>query len=151
MRWMIPVLLLLALPARANDVLEIMECVDANPGAVEAACFGIVATRCQQAPEMRTAMGTVDCLGRETEVWDGIRNAAYRQLRAGLSEAEAAALKAAQLGWIADRDGTRGFVDTYFYRYSGSASAEWGALCRRDMTARRAVLIDGWLRRIEDF
>ena len=61
------------------------------------------------------------------------------------------AIRASQTGWEQYREAHCAATGTFFYQYSGSASAEWESQCRRDTAAERAMLLDDWLIRSEDF
>ena len=144
---------LLALPAVADDAAGVYYCLEeahAKGESVEQ-CIGGITEYCQEDPDFQTEQGAAACLGREALAWDGVLNGAYKELRDGLSETEAALLKEAQLAWIKDRDATCSFAEAFSSRYVDASAAQWAAHCKRDMTAHRAALLHDWRVRLQDF
>lgn len=153
MRRLVFALALLAAPASADDGPNSFACLEETAGTdrFRTDCIGMITRLCQMDPEFKGSGGAVTCMGRETLAWDGILNGQYKVLRAGLNEAEKEQIRAAQLAWVEARDAECAFTESFFYRYSGSASAERGAQCRRDRTAERAALLYDWTQRLKDF
>ncbi len=132
---------------RADDGREVWSCLQniVTIDEFRRDCIGMVTNMCQELnKDMQNSPGLVSCMGREALAWDGVLNGIYKEVRAKLPKGEQAALKTAQLGWIKDRDGTCAFEAVIAYRYSGSASAEAEASCKRDMTAMRVVKLWYW-------
>ena len=133
--------------ADADDGREVWLCLEniVTLDEFRSTCIGMVTNFCQQTnPDMQNSPGLVACMGRETLAWDGALNGIYKEVRSKLPKPEQAVLKSAQLGWIKDRDGTCAFEAIIGYRYSGSASAEAEARCKRNMTAERVVQLWYW-------
>ena len=138
--------------ANADDGREVWTCLEqiVTLDEFRTQCIGTVTKLCQTDPQMQNSRGLVACYGREALAWDGALNGIYKELRNLLPEAEHAPLKAAQLGWIKDRDATCAMEGIIANRYSGSASAEAQARCKRDMTAERVVRLWYWRNVLKD-
>jgi uncharacterized protein YecT (DUF1311 family) len=112
------------------------------------ACIGAVVETCQAT---EGAGSTADCYMREAATWDAIAANRYEALRSRSKPDIAASVTAAQGAWTVFRDAHCDATGAFFYQYSGSASAEWQGQCVRDLAADRAILLDDWATRLEDF
>lgn len=142
-----------ASPALSDDGREVWLCLEniVTEDEFKSQCIGMVTNFCQETnPDMQNSPGLVACMGRETLAWDGGLNSIYKEVRGMLPEDEREPLKQAQLGWIKDRDATCKMEAIIAYRYSGSASAEAEARCKRDMTAMRVVKLWYWRNVLKD-
>ncbi len=124
---------------------------DAGDGAARAACIGVMADACiSREPGGESTQGTSQCLYGESEVWDELLNAEYRQTMAWAKEMDrdeaeyfpeyavrADRLRAAQRAWIAFRDAECGLE--YAVWGAGSMRHIAGADCIMRQTAERAI------------
>ncbi|QKV17007.1 lysozyme inhibitor LprI family protein [Oricola thermophila] len=156
MRRLLPALALLPLPAFAQvaqeiDVDEIEYCL-AEVGYTGPAdprrCIGFVADSCQDSGGAGSA---ADCMTREAAAWNEVAKRRVELLKQRSKQAVAEAVVASQDSWTRYRDAQCGATGEFFFQYSGSAAAEWQAKCLRDAAAERALLLDDWLTRSEDF
>lgn len=159
MRRLAALTLLIASPAFAQDAREIdvdeIEYCLGEAGYTGPAdpheCVGFVTDACQQDPETGGPGSAADCTLREAASWMQLAGKRMDKLRSGLKPEILAEAEAAQSAWVAYRDAHCGATGAFFYQYSGSASAEWQAACLRDLAADRAILLDDWAMRTEDF
>ena len=133
------------------DVVQLEACLakaaesaDGKP----AGCIGIVADPCMT--EAGTP-ATADCFNREADAWIVVGRQRLDGLLARSKPELADAIRTSQSGWEQYREAHCAATGTFFYQYSGSASAQWESQCRRDTAAERALLLDDWLMRSEDF
>lgn len=131
------------LPAAALAGLEatVRACfAGAAPGETAPDCLGAGAKPCTETPEGMTTIGTAQCIGAETAVWDDLLNTEYKALRAQMlatGEGLNDKLLEAQRAWIAFRDAECGF--DYARWGDGSIRQIVGANCLMEMTAARAL------------
>jgi len=126
--------------------LSEVERTDGNDGTSDTArdCVGLVAEACQAAaPENQTTIGMTGCMLRETDFWDADLNASYAHLEDRLEPKAFDALRTAQRNWIAFRDADCTFQYTHWQ--GGTIRAIYGASCRLDHTAARALGLRGYL------
>src|SRR5882672_3732318 len=64
--------------------------------------------------------GIIDCTGKAYQAWDKELNKNYGALMRKLKPAQKEALKAAQLGWIKQRDVDFKFIDSIFDTLEGT-------------------------------
>ena len=103
-------------------------------------CIGIVGDAC--AETARSTADTVACYDREQGAWDRMLNGSYQRLLKELTPDQATHLRAMQRSWIETRDLTCRFYDTY---YSGTMAQPMIAACANRETARRALLLLGFV------
>jgi hypothetical protein len=113
-----------------------------------AACVGTIADPCMAAAG---TPATYDCFMREADAWMTVGRQRVDGLLARSRPEVAEAVRVSQSAWEQYREAHCAATGTFFYQYSGSASAEWETQCRRDTAAERALLLDDWLMRSEDF
>ena len=93
-------------------------------------------------PGGETTVGMITCIGEEYEVWDARLNDVYRALRPNLSEAASAALREAQLAWIASRDADCALDALQFE--GGTMGRVIAADCMMTLTAKRTLQLEHW-------
>ena len=120
------------------------ESADGKP----AECIGTVADPCTA--EAGTP-ATSDCFNREADAWITVGRQRLDGLLARSKPEVAEAVRVSQSAWEQYREAHCAATGTFFAQYSGSASAEWESQCRRDTAAERALLLDDWRMRSEDF
>ena len=132
--------------AQADDGIISGQCLESITTTEEfrTQCIGMVTAGCSQDPAFQGPDGMVTCLQRERFAWDGLLNARYKQLRKYLDEPQKAELKKAQLAWIAERDARCGFEGSLAARIAVEDRPHSEALCLRDQTAMRALLLTYW-------
>jgi uncharacterized protein YecT (DUF1311 family) len=123
----------------------------AEDGSARAACVGKVSGACMTGEEGgETTLGMSMCMAAETELWDGVLNAEYRETMdfAKAMDADEAqlfpefagraeALREAQRAWVAFRDAECRLA--YAQWGSGSMRHIAGSECMMRMTAERAL------------
>jgi uncharacterized protein YecT (DUF1311 family) len=148
-RIVLPAILLLAVPALAQDFqpsdadrAKIASCIErtASEGELkqESDCIGLIADPCIDAPDATTA-SLVACHKREQVIWDDYLNKWYGEAQDKLTEDAAAgvALKTAQRSWIAYRDAKCAY---WAKRYAGGTIVPvLVGDCERVETGRRAL------------
>ena len=107
-----------------------------SPEGIEG-CLFKVAEPCADAAGGST-FATSDCYRVEQTIWDGLLNAAHRELIGELDAQQKKALQKMQRAWIASRDATCNF---YADKIRGSLAATMSAACFTRETARRALLM----------
>lgn len=150
---------LLAAPASAQDardidIDEIEHClgeVGYTGPANARECIGFVADSCQEGGNASEPGNAADCTIREAAAWIALGARRFETLQQRTKPEIAALNKAAQKAWTVWRDAQCNATGAFFYQYSGSASAEWQAQCLRDLAAERAIQLDDWATRAEDF
>lgn len=130
--------LLLPVPAMAQDLVfdaaAPQEClINSGYGGTQQDCIGFSAAMCMQQPGGDSTYGMGFCLDSELQVWDGMLNDNYQQLRAAMlaSDADlpdllavqADALRDMQRAWIAYRDARCGYEVTLWQGGTGSSPA----------------------------
>lgn len=106
-------------------------------------CIGAASDICMGTPEGGTTIGMSQCMARERIWWDEQLNTHYSALRESLDEESFTALREAQRKWIDFRDETCAFEYT-FWREGTIRSIFYGS-CMLDITARRAIDLEGYL------
>ena len=95
-----------SVPAAADDASKIKACLktehDANRSGRD--CIGIISDPCLQKPGNEFTQSMVECVDRETKVWDDFLNADYQRLLGSLEGKAADSVREAQRAWIALRD-----------------------------------------------
>ena len=156
MRLLLLLALLLPVPAFAQqgpdmDAADLDHCLSevGGQGPADAqACIGGISDACQKAEGAGSA---ADCALREADAWMTVAEARMEILRGKLKADILAETEAAQAAWTAYRGAHCAATGAFFYQYSGSASAQWQAQCLRDIAAGRAIELDDWAMRSEDF
>ncbi|GAB4347823.1 MAG: hypothetical protein Kow0026_01750 [Oricola sp.] len=136
------------------DVDEIEYCLSEagySGPADEHQCIGFIADSCEKGDNQPEPGSPTDCLTREAAAWNEIAARRYNVLREKTKPEIARSIADAQDSWSRYREAQCGAAGAFFSQYSGSASAEWQAKCLRDTAAERALLLDDWLLRMEDF
>jgi uncharacterized protein YecT (DUF1311 family) len=135
----------------AEDIKEVEGCLTTTGESAHgklANCIGKLSNRCN----IELGAGSAyNCIMREAEAWTFIAKRRLADL-VGKSKPEVAdSVRSTQAAWEKFREAQCDATGVFFYQYSGTASAEWGAQCWRDTAAERALLLDDWLMRAEDF
>jgi len=135
-----------AAPAAADDAGKIKACLkkeqDANRSGRD--CIGIVSDPCLQKPGNETTQSMVECVDRETRVWDDFLNADYQLLLGSLAGAAAESVRQSERAWIAARDAD---CKVPYDIYEGGTMARLdGASCAQDHTANRVLQLHVWQR-----
>ncbi len=84
----------------------------------------------------------VECMGQEYDIQDARLNAAYRQLRANLTDSRATQLRDVQRLWIQWRDANCGF---YNDPEGGTLARVLANECMVTTTAQRAAELEQWM------
>ena len=107
-------------------------------------CIGAAFNSCQnESPQSTTTIGMMECSSRETSWWDKMLNENYSILKDKLEREDFVELRKAQRAWITYRDEKCNFE--YFYWREGTIRSIFYSSCQLDMTARRALELDGYL------
>ena len=144
-------------PSAQEMRAQIEDCLDRAEGRVEEqACIGGPSAECMDRPGGYSTLGMVNCIGAETEAWDAILNALWPRLRNEAAAYDASespgdlglpgradSLLAAQRAWIAFRDAE--CLHAYAQGGTGSIRTLYGASCRLEETAERALDFRSWL------
>lgn len=135
---------LFAPAAIADDTATITSCLKATEKAGQNAhaCIGRVSEPCSNTPEGQSTPGTVACTMRETEIWDKLLNQEYKRLLTLVGAETAKDVRKAQRIWLTAREADCR-VPYQFYD-GGTIVQILGAVCERDHTANRAILIRSW-------
>lgn len=126
--------------ATAQETKAITDCFKEKfdtPEGVEGCLFKLVAEPCADAAGGST-FATSDCFRVERTIWDGLLNAAHRELLADLDAQQKKALQKMQRAWIASRDATCNF---YADKIRGTLAVTMAAACYTRETARRALTL----------
>ena len=84
----------------------------------------------------------VDCIYRETKVWDDLLNAEYKRLLAVLGDKAQASVRTSERAWIAARDAD---CSVPYDIYEGGTMAQpIAANCVLSQTAMRALQLRDW-------
>lgn len=133
-----------SLAARGDDAETIATCMqgerDANRPVIN--CVGRISDPCLQLPEGQSTVGMVECIDKETKVWDGMLNREYARLLSAVNGKAAEAVRKAQRNWIALRDSD--CTVPYEIFEGGTMAQPIAADCVRTHTAERAVLVRAW-------
>jgi len=125
-----------------KQIAAIRACAEKNQDDVaeaERQClFVLVAEPCQSEEGGQSTYGMARCFNIEAKIWDGLLNDNYKDLRAGIDNAQAAKLRDMQRAWIASRDQTCAFYDA---KIQGTMAIPMSAACGARETARRALLL----------
>lgn len=124
-----------------TEIKAIQNCVgnaiDDIDEAIGRCLFKLVAEPCIKARP--SELDIANCYLMESEIWDAMLNANYKQLMQTLeNEEQRTKLREMQRTWIAYRDTTCEF---YWHKIQGSMAVPMGASCRLRETARRALLL----------
>ena len=123
-------------------------------------CIGVAADQCMETEGGSSTAGMNDCVGHELEIWDKKLNEAYNTLMAAAKQVDegyadetsspnrAGLLKEMQVNWIAFRDATCAFERSEYH--GGSMASNVGMGCLLDMTAKQALVLDGFNNATDD-
>jgi uncharacterized protein YecT (DUF1311 family) len=106
------------------------------------ACIGRISDPCLKLPGGETTVGMVQCADRETKIWDGLLNAAYRDLLHVLGDKAAASVRTAQRAWISARDADCRVPYDIFE--GGTMAQPISANCVLEHTAQRTLQLRNW-------
>jgi uncharacterized protein YecT (DUF1311 family) len=126
----------------AVDDQTVQMCFSGAPiGDVRPDCLGAASNACQGQPGGATTIGITECIGEETDAWDGILNAQYSKVRTHFAEiggdSLTTSLRDAQRAWIAFRDAE---CALQYDRWGGGSIRSIAyADCKMTMTASRAI------------
>lgn len=162
MRGLLVCLAMLPAAAQAQDITFSLDatlaCLQEAVGLQEQrACVGASANACMAAsPDGSTTYGMVECLGRESDYWDGRLNQSYQTVMARSAEIDAEMIKIGatvpslaetlrtmQRAWIPFRDATCQYEMAQWTNGSGRGPA--GVACMMQMTGEQTLLIEGTL------
>jgi uncharacterized protein YecT (DUF1311 family) len=142
-------LALAATPSRAEkpdaaDSAKVQSCVKSAGAATRdrERCIGVVADPCAERDDAQSTADQVACAARELAVWDDILNETYRRLRDKLDAKQKAKLRDMQRAWVQSRTRT---CDFYWDFFQGTMASPMSAFCENRETARRALLLLGFL------
>lgn len=136
--------LLFSIPAAADDAGKIKACLktEHDAGHTGRDCIGIVSDPCLQKPGNEPTQSMVECVDRETKVWDDFLNADYQRLLGSLEGNAAESVRQAERAWIAARDAD---CKVPYDIYEGGTMARLdGANCALDHTATRVLQLRVW-------
>ncbi|SMO57013.1 lysozyme inhibitor LprI family protein [Paracoccus laeviglucosivorans] len=147
----IPILLLLATPAFAQDDVTyddkaVNACLTAaaDDGARHA-CIGQASTTCMDAPGGYSTVGMTSCVNHERDDWDRLLNDNYGKLVSKAKENDAAngaqptlpMLQKMQRDWITFRDSSCKFAASQFQ--GGTAAGPAAEVCVMTLTGEQAL------------
>ena len=125
-------------PPRPKDASAVEGCIARGKTPAERrACIGTVADPCRNTQDGATTMGSIDCLNRETAVWDKLLNRTYREVQSAFDADGKAYLKSTQTTWIRFRD--QACEWPYKAYPGGSIAGPLSAECALNQTALRAL------------
>ena len=154
-------LVLTSLPAVAQDFDftpdRVQSCLAQSQGQDQLACAGLAAEDCMENNEFGySTIGMSYCTGAESDYWDGLLNAVYRDLSrqekakdrematTGLKAPETfAAMRDMQRAWIPYRDALCGYEYSQWGGGTGGGPAYAGCLLHE--TARQVVVLRSFL------
>lgn len=156
MRYLLALPFFLAAPVAASDrselaAEEIASCLGAAAAGGARDCIGTIANACQKGVDGGGKGSPADCLNKEAEAWMAVAENRLEALRKRLKPALVDAVEASQRAFTTYRTMQCDVTGEFFSQYSGTASAQWQATCLRDTAAERAILLDDWAMRTEDF
>jgi uncharacterized protein YecT (DUF1311 family) len=125
----------------------IQDCVKTHGPYKGESCIGIVSGPCLQRGETSSTADMVACVASEEKVWDDILNETYRRLREKLDAQQRKKLRDMQRAWIESRDKTCAF---YWDFFQGTMASPMSAQCMNRESARRALLLLGFLNDTEE-
>ena len=136
----------LAPSARADDLKDVVTCIETENGASRDAhgCIGRIADACTSTPDGQSTQGEVACAQQEAKAWDASLNEEYAALLKLMKPEAAEDIRKAQRIWLTLRDADCR-VPYYFYE-GGTIVSILGARCQLDHTGDRALLIRSWRR-----
>jgi len=105
-------------------------------------CIGRIADKCLDAPDGQSTLGMVQCLDRETKVWDEILNDEYNRLLGALPKAAADSVRSAERAWLATRDADCHVAYDIFE--GGTMAQPIAARCMLDHVGARALQLRDW-------
>jgi len=131
----------------AQEVAAIHDCVMKNKDDIdqgERQClFSLVADRCIGDVGAASNRKLTDCYEIEGSIWDDLLNQNYKRLLDTLDDEQAIKARAMQRAWITYRDTTCQF---YWDKIQGTMANHMKAACVTRETARRAMLLDFFIR-----
>lgn len=137
------------LPARADDAATIGACLKSEYEAGRDAhvCIGRVSDPCLETPDAQSTVGMVDCINRETKIWDNLLNDEYGRLMKMLSAKAAEDVRKAQRIWITSRDADCAVPYEIFE--GGTMAQPIAANCVLAHTANRMMQVRSWLEMVQ--
>jgi uncharacterized protein YecT (DUF1311 family) len=133
-------------PAAADDADAITACIAAKSKVDEDAhaCIGLISDPCLKGHDGETTTGMVECMDRESKVWDDLLNADYQRLLKALPAAAADSVRQAQRAWLALRDAD---CKVPYEIYEGGSMARIdSASCVLAHTGERVLQLRIWSR-----
>jgi uncharacterized protein YecT (DUF1311 family) len=133
-----------AVPAAADDAGKIKACLTTEHDAGRSGrdCIGSVSDPCLQSPGNESTTSMVQCVDRETQIWDDLLNADYQRLLGSLEGKAAESVRQAERAWIAARDAD---CKVPYDIYEGGTMARLdGANCVLEHTATRVLQLHVW-------
>lgn len=131
-------------PAYADDADTIGACLktEYEAGRDAHVCVGRVSDLCLEGPEAQSTVGMVDCINRETKIWDDLLNDEYGRLMKVLSDKAAEDVRKAQRLWITSRD--TDCAVPYEIFEGGTMAQPIAANCVLSHTANRMMQVRSW-------
>jgi uncharacterized protein YecT (DUF1311 family) len=133
-----------AAPAHADDAEMIATCLqtERDAGRDVHSCIGHIADPCLDDPAGQSTVGMVQCMDKETKLWDTMLNEEYTRLLSIITGAAAESVRKAERAWIATRDADCQVAYDIFQ--GGTIAQPISARCRLDHTADRALQVRSW-------
>jgi uncharacterized protein YecT (DUF1311 family) len=131
--------------AQAEDPKAVITtCLDAARVANKSGrdCIGKISDPCLEGGGAESTTAMVECMHRETEIWDGLLNADYDALLKGVPAPAAASIRQAQRAWIALRDADCKVPYDIFE--GGTIARIDGASCLLNHTGERVLQVRVW-------
>jgi uncharacterized protein YecT (DUF1311 family) len=94
--------------------------------------------------------GIIDCTGKAYQAWDKELNKNYGALMRKLKPAQKEALKAAQLGWIKQRDVDFKFIDSIFDTLEGTMYISMRIESKTELVKVRALQLKSFVDLVSD-
>jgi uncharacterized protein YecT (DUF1311 family) len=94
--------------------------------------------------------GIIECTGKAYQAWDKELNKNYGALMRKLKPAQKEALKAAQLGWIKQRDADFKFIDSIFDALEGTMYISMRIESKTELVKGRALQLKSFVDLVSD-
>jgi len=94
--------------------------------------------------------GIIDCTGKAYQAWDKELNKNYGALMRKLKPAQKEALKAAQLGWIKQRDADFKLIDSIFDTLEGTMYISMRIESKTELVKERALQLKSFVDLVSD-
>jgi uncharacterized protein YecT (DUF1311 family) len=94
--------------------------------------------------------GIIECTGKAYQAWDKELNKNYGALMRKLKPAQKEALKAAQLGWIKQRDVDFKFIDSIFDTLEGTMYISMRIESKTELVKGRALQLKSFVDLVSD-